>query len=146
MIINANLELLKDNLNKTISKLEKRKDEDKRKTTFMIAFGGLVSGLTTVLIGLSAYVGELATYFSIAALITSASLTIVQAWDNLFHHKKLWIIQTDALGSFKELKEDISHFETNKNLDQVIFNECYERYKQINKTLLSEWKLMRNKD
>lgn len=64
----------------------------------------------------------------------------------MFHHKKLWIIQTDALGSFKELKEDIAHYETGGNLDQDTINECYERYKLINKTLLTEWKLMRTKD
>lgn len=79
MKINASLNLLKEDLNTTINRLEKRKEEDKKKTTYTTAFGGVVSGLTTVLIGLSAYLKELSTYFSIAALITSASLTIVQA-------------------------------------------------------------------
>lgn len=53
MTINANIKLLKKNLNNTIDKLDKRKDEDKMKTTFAVTYGGLISGLTTILIGLS---------------------------------------------------------------------------------------------
>src|SRR5436853_1666999 len=92
MEIDADLILLKKDLNNTMKDIREKKENDKSKTTIVATYGGLVSALTTVLIGLSSYISNYATYFSIAALVTSASLTVVQAWDRLFNHKRLWII------------------------------------------------------
>ena len=148
MEINADFNLLKQSLTETIKKLQKRKDEDKTKSTFIVMYGALASGLTTVLIGLSTYAifGKYTTYFTIAALMISASLTVIQAWDGLFHHKRLWIVQAEALNKFKDLNQDLSHMETTKCFEQEAINECYKRYKEIYKTWNTEWQEMRNKE
>jgi hypothetical protein len=148
MEFNADFNLLKQNLGETIQKLKKRKSQAKTKSTFIVVYGALASGITTILIGLSTYsvLGKYTTYLTIAALIVSATLTIVQAWDGLFHHKRLWIIQSQALYKFKNLSEDLSHIESTKQVDQGLVNDCYKQYKEIYDTWNSEWYDMRNKD
>jgi len=148
MEINADFNLLKKNLTQAIQKLQKRKDNDKSKSTFIVMYRGLASGLTTVLIGLSTYsiFGKYTVYLTIAALIISASLTVVQAWDGLFRHKRLWIIQAEALNKFKELSQDLLHIETTKRFEQDLINDCYKRYKEIYKTWNTEWQEMRIKN
>jgi hypothetical protein len=148
MEITADFNLLKQSLNQTIHNLQKRKNNDKTKSTFIVMYGALASGLTTVLIGLSTYsiFGKYTTYLTIAALIISASLTVIQAWDGLFHHKRLWIIQAEALSKFKDLNQDLLHIETTKSFDQELINDCYKRYKEIYETWNAEWHEMRNKD
>jgi hypothetical protein len=145
MEINANLDLLKKELNQSIANLQKWKKKDKSKATFSITYGGIVSGLTTIFIGLSSYLSNYAKLFGIIALITSASLTIVQTWDGLFNHKKLWIIQAEALNEFYELRGDLSHLEASGKIDQEAINSCYEKYKQIYRRWNSSWSELRNK-
>jgi|APFre7841882724_1041349.scaffolds.fasta_scaffold00965_11 hypothetical protein len=144
MEVNADLDLLKKKIEQTISNFQKWKSEDKRKTTFVKTYGGLVSGLTTILIGLSSYLPDNVKGFSIAALITSASLTVVQTWDNLFNHKRLWLIEAEALAGFYELRGDLLHLEASGTIDQNAINICYERYKQIYRTWNSAWSELRN--
>jgi amino acid transporter len=148
MEINADFNLLKQNLAETIQKLQKKIKMSKTKSTFIVMYGALASGITTILIGLSTYsvFGKYTTYLTIAALIVSATLTIVQAWDGLFHHKRLWIIQSEALNKFKNLSQDLSHIESTKQFDQGLINDCYKQYKEIYDTWNSEWYNMRNKD
>ena len=83
---------------------------------------------------------------AIAALIFSASLTVIQAWDGLFHHKRLWIIQTQALNKFRELNQDLLHIETTNNFEQDLINDCYKRYKEIYTTWNTEWLELRIKE
>jgi amino acid transporter len=148
MEINADFNLLKQNLAETIQKLQKKIKMSKTKSTFIVMYGALASGITTILIGLSTYsvFGKYTTYLTIAALIVSATLTIVQAWDGLFHHKRLWIIQSEVLNKFKNLSQDLSHIESTKQFDQGLINDCYKQYKEIYDTWNSEWSDMRNKD
>jgi hypothetical protein len=143
MNIDADLGLLKENLDNEIKKLDSRKREDKLKATFVVTYGAFVSGLTTVLIGLSSYLSKYEIFFSIAALVTSASLTVIQAWDKFFNHKKLWIIQAEVLHGYEEIREDISHLEKANRVDQNAINECYERYKKINKNWSTIWMELR---
>jgi hypothetical protein len=55
MEINADFNLLKENLNQPIEKLQKRKNNDTAKSGFIVIYAAPASGLTTVLIGLSTY-------------------------------------------------------------------------------------------
>lgn len=148
MEINADFNLLRKSLTETIKKVEKRKNNDKSKSTFIALYAGIASGFTTVLIGLSTYsiFGNYTTYLTIAALIFSASLTVIQAWDGLFHHKRLWIIQTQALNKFRELNQDLLHIETTNNFEQDLINDCYKRYKEIYTTWNTEWLELRIKE
>ena len=139
MEIEADKETLVEDLNRTIDQLFKWKNSEKRKTNFVAVYGGLVSALTTVLIGLASYLQEYATQFQVLALLTSSSLTVVAAWDSLFRHKKLWVIQASVLHKFYELRNDIKHMEKSKQLTAEVVNQFYIRYKEIYGSLNQKW-------
>jgi hypothetical protein len=143
MKIDADLPLLKKSLDIEIEKLNSRKKNDKLKASFVVTYGAFISGLITVLIGLSSYLSKYEIWFIIAALITSASVTVIQAWDKFFNHKKLWIIQAEVLHGYEEIREDISHLEKTNRIDQNAINECYDRYKKINKNWNTNWMELR---
>ena len=143
MKVDANKERLKSKLVENIQKIKGRKNQDKAIAAFVVTYGAVISALTTVLISLSSYLSDYSLYFNIAALITSATVTVIQAWDKLFNHKRLWIIQAEVLNGLKELNEDLAHLEANNKLGQDETNECYERYKEIMRKWNSDWKDLR---
>jgi len=144
MKVEANKDLLKSRLTEMIRKIKGQKNQDKGIAAFVVTYGALISALTTVLIGLSSYLSNFALYFNIAALITSATVTVIQAWDKLFNHKRLWIIQSEVINRLKELNEDLAHLEASDKLGQNEANECYERYKEIMRKWNSDWKELRS--
>lgn len=143
MDVTADKETLISDLSHTIGQLQSWKKTDKNKTNFVAIYGGLVSALTTVLIGLASYIKVYDTTFQVAALITSSSLTVVAAWDGLFKHKKLWIIQASALNRFYELRNDINHMEKSGKLTPDVVNEFYVQYKHIYNQLNGKWLSLR---
>ncbi|MBK8486101.1 MAG: SLATT domain-containing protein [Saprospiraceae bacterium] len=146
MKIIADKILLKERLQSTIIKLKDRKEDDKNKTMFVVTYGAIISALTTILIGLSSYISSYSIYFNIAALFSSASITVIHSWDKLFSHKKLWLLEAQIYRELKELEEDIEHLEKTGNLHQDFLNQCYDRYKQIIKKWNTDWLEMRNSE
>ena len=98
MDVNADPSRLKSDLDARIEKLNVYRTRDKRKAAFVAIYTGIVSAITTVCIGIVAFLPDSWThYFGIASLITSASLTAVSAWDGIFGHKRLWVNQQSTL-------------------------------------------------
>ena len=93
---------------------------------------GIISAITTVCIGIVSFLPDgYSNIFGIISLLTSASLTVVAAWDGIFHHKKLWINASKTLNELYELDTDIRHTEASSNgVSQDQANEFYERYKK----------------
>jgi hypothetical protein len=139
LLIKADKVKLLDDVKKSIIKLSHRKDSDKKKTTIIITLVSVGSSITTVLIGLSSYFSDISVIFNITALVVSASVTVLSAWDKLFNHKRLWIMQAEALNAFKELDDDIKHLEATNSLSEEALNICYLRYKKIYSKWNSTW-------
>lgn len=65
---------------------------------------------------------------------------MVLAWDEIFHHKKLWINTSVTLNELYELETDIRHFEaTSQELSQDQLNQFYERYKEMMRDTNERW-------
>lgn len=106
---------------------------------------GFASATTTALIGLGSYFPDAANIFYIPALLVSASLTIVTAWDNLYRHKDLWIMNVKARNNFYNLKEDIEHAKRTKTLDQNQLKTFFQRYRDTLSESSRSWEAMRNR-
>ncbi len=145
MIVKADIKKLKSDIETGIKSLRKYQKGNKRKTTSIALYGGIVSALTTISIGLAAYTTDkYETAFKVAALIFSASLVVVHAWDGLFSHKELWKLQASTANNLRVLKIDIEHMEKSNTLTQVKINKCYIRYKAIFKEHNEAWQALRN--
>jgi len=141
--ITADKETLLADLSHSIGQLQSWKKADKNKTNFVAIYSGLIAALTTVLIGLAAYIESYATEFQVAALVTSSSLTVVTAWDRLFKHKDLWMIQATTLNKLYELRNDINHMEKSGKLSPDVVDKFYVQYKKIYSQLNKKWLRLR---
>ena len=88
MDITANFEILKSDMSHEIQRLRKRRSNNKYKAANIAIYTGAVAAITTVCIGIGAFVGEeIARVFGLISLVTSASISVVSAWDGIFNHK-----------------------------------------------------------
>lgn len=137
--------LIKD-VSSAVERIKKRMENNKRKKVIIVIFSAIGSALTTVLLGFSAYIKEYTIFFNVSAMTISGVTTVVASWDGLFDHKRLWIMQSEALNSFKELSEDMEHLERSGKLDQAAIDYCYLRYKEIYEKWNLDWKDLRFKE
>ena len=141
MKIDADIEKVKSDIAERIKWAKASRRDDKKRSAFVATYMGLVSAITTICIGIVSFLPEIySNFFGIISLITSASLTVVVAWDGIFHHKKLWINAAITLNELYELNTDIRHTEAGPNsVSQDQANEFYERYKKIMKNTNERW-------
>jgi hypothetical protein len=141
MEIKANIPELKKTLDDVTVKMKKWRNDDKRKAAFVAVYIGLVSAITTVCIGIVTFLPESSrSVFGIISLVSSASLTVVAAWDGIFHHKKLWINEARTMNELYELEADIRHAEkSSSGITQKQANDLYIRYKKIMSAWNERW-------
>ena len=143
-MINANLSVLEQDIETRIAKFKNVSQVNKQKTHFFVMSTAILSSLTTVMIALSQYANSYTVYLSAAALLISASLSILTAWDGLYNHKKLWTSYVTALTQLNELQADIKHLKANGEIEQTITNLLYARYKTIIGEVNENWLKLRS--
>ncbi len=132
MDIPADLDVLKGDISREIQRLRKSRSNNKYKAANIAIYTGAVAAITTVCIGIGTFVGEeLGRVFGLISLVTSASISVVSAWDGIFNHKKLWVSISLTLNQFYELDTDICHLEAQGDIDQETRNKLYIRFKKI---------------
>jgi hypothetical protein len=141
--INAALEILKADIKNHIQWKSANRVDDKRKSMLVAVYVGAVSAVTTVSIGLGSLLPEYKSLFGIVSLLTSASLTVVSAWDGMFHHKKLWVSNVRTLSDLYELESDVRHAESTNCTSQPEVNEFYQRFKKILRENSDHWQKIR---
>ena len=96
------------------------------------------------MIGLSKYFPIFGDELQVSALLISAILTIVMAWDKLFKHKEVWLISARGVRNFYELNDDIEHAEKTESLTPELLKNFYVRYKSILKEGDKTWDALRS--
>lgn len=129
-----------------IKRAQAGRKDDRRKAAFIAIYMGVVSAITTVCIGIVTFVSDkYSNLFGIVSLLSSASVTVVAAWDGIFHHKKLWINWVVMLNELYELENDIRHTEATSNVvTQEQINTFYSRYKKIMRDTNERWYKIRD--
>lgn len=146
MRIDANIEQTKADIDARIIWAKASRKDDKKKSAFVAIYMGVVSAITTVCIGIVSFLPDTySDFFGIISLLSSASLTVIVAWDGIFHHKKLWINAAITLNELYELEADIRHTEAGENgVSQEQANDFYARYKTIMKETNERWYKIRD--
>lgn len=143
-VIDANLELLERDLQGRIENFKEISQSNKKKTHFYVMSTAILSSLTTIMIALSQYPNDYTVYLSALALLVSASLSILTAWDGLYNHKKLWTSYVTALVQLYDLQADIQHLKAKSEVEQKIINMLYARYKGIIGEVNDNWLKLRS--
>lgn len=141
--IPANLDVLKTDLSNSITRLAKYRKDNKNKADRVVFWGAVISGSTTVSIGLGGLLAEDSVYFQALALLLSASLTVLTAWDGLYNHKRLWIIQASVLNELYQIQSDIRHLEASGAVEQSTVDALYQRYQSAFDEYNAQWQEMR---
>lgn len=150
MSINANLDVLANDIEGQIEGFKKRRNDNKRKAANIVIAGSVISAVTTILIGISTTISNVAytKIFSVLAIVASSSLAILQAWDGLFNHKRLWAQYADTLNRLYEIETDIRHTKAKaehdkKEIEQRVIDELYMKYKDILRGTNEQWLKLR---
>ncbi|MHC5068393.1 MAG: SLATT domain-containing protein [Planctomycetota bacterium] len=138
MDVQADPDLLAADLAEAIAWSRRSRRRDRRLALRVALYGGAVSALTTVLIGLASLWPEQARLLQALALITSASLTVIAAWDGIFNHRKLWVNAAVTLNELYEIDADLRHLRA-AGADRAAFDGLYQRYKEVMRSTNQRW-------
>lgn len=143
--MNADLNLLEQQIDEAILNYEQRRKENRRKYSIVGVISATMAAVTTVLIGLSNVWDATARTLSALAIVTSALVTIVSSWESIYNHKKLWMLYTDKWVLMKELKTDLAHLKKVEDNQEAV-NNLYIRYKGIVREFNDQWMAMKVMD
>lgn len=139
-------ELLEQQIRDATANYEERRQHNKRISRSVLILCASISAITTVLIGLSAAVADpYGRILGMIALGTSASVTVIGAWDGLFNHKKLWVLYTEHWIAMQDLLMDLEHAKKSGG-DDATYSRLYDRLKGIRASLDTKWQAMKLED
>lgn len=141
--INANLSILKKDIEHALKRLVGYRLENKKKAEIVVVATATISAATTIAIGLIPLWDRGEAAFRVIALVLSTSLTVLAAWDGLYNHKRLWLLQAEIVNKLYDILDDIKHLEATGAVDQEALNELYVRYKAAFGEFNSQWREMR---
>ncbi len=141
-------EILRSNIEHHVEVFKKKVFRDRRRTTEVEIFKGTAAAATTALLGIGQlkFFHDVSDAFQVLAIVLTALLAIVTAWDGLFRHKALWILNISARNQFFELREDFDHAVATDTLSDEMLIEFYARYKKILKATNDGWVSMRKSE
>jgi hypothetical protein len=93
--------------------------------------------MTTVLIGMSKTFADQA-WLSALALVTSAGITVLSAWDGFFRHRDLWVEKTDSWMSLQNLQSNLqfAKLKTGGSFSPEQVDDFDKRFDRI---VMAEW-------
>ena len=143
----STLEFIEAEIQARINSFKQKVEFNRKWANWAILLTALLSATTTVLIGLNQSSNNLKNLSAIA-LITSASITVVNAWDGVYQYRRRWVQYNDTLMRLKELKFDIEYakIRSGDNLSSEAVDQFKERYQIILRDTNKGWKEDRLKD
>jgi hypothetical protein len=132
-------------LDKRISSFRSRRDFYRRGSFSFVIFASFLTAVTTLLIGLGEIYKQ--TILSIFALGTSASLSVLTAWDAFYGHRQRWIESNETLMRLYKLKSDIAFELTLQGspLPEEHLRGYYNEYSQVLNDSNAQWKATRSR-
>jgi hypothetical protein len=127
-----------DHFTHTIAKFESDRHRHKTLALGLKMAASALGALATVLLGWEAP-GDFAPLLKNLALIMTALITVVAAYDAFFEPRKLWVRETFVLNSLRDLNRE---FEIKKAINDLAPDELAgfsERFHEILRKSLGEW-------
>ena len=141
--------LLEQQIAKWHANYEEKRNHNKRVSRSVAMLCAVISAITTVLIGASTSPLLTTTWgrvLALAAMVASAGVAVIAAWDGLFNHKKLWVLYTQHWIAMSELQMDLEHAKRATDSDDTVYEELYARFKAIRASLDAKWSAMKLED
>jgi hypothetical protein len=113
-----------------------------RNLAFLLKMGTTFFGsATTILLGLKGYssFSAHAESLSVAALISSAAVTLAATWETFFDHRWLWVRFTAAFERLTEISDDLEYALAKGNFSDNQVDLYYDRLKATLQETRSAW-------
>lgn len=139
--------LLRQLLTENIDGFRLSAASNKRRALVAKIITASLAAATTLLLGLksSPIFKEYENGFSSAALLFSAVVPVLVAWDTFFDHRWLWVRFTAAVTSLFKIRDDLNYSEANKELTQKVLDGFYGQFRNAVDQTSSSWLEKREK-
>jgi hypothetical protein len=150
--LNKKIEFLQMHIDERISRFTSKRIDNKFKARNFYVSTTVLAAISTIVLGLDVAGGGANTiiegYDKLTkniALIISAIITIVSAYDSFFDHKSLWVNFTTAKSKMRSLKFDLDYYlEGNDNIAKEDIERFKARYIDILNDVGKKWSNLRN--
>lgn len=149
--LNKKIEFLQMHIDERISRFTSKRIDNKFKARNFYVSTTVLAAISTIVLGLDVAGGSntiIEGYDKLTkniALIISAIITIVSAYDSFFDHKSLWVNFTTAKSKMRSLKFDLDYYlEGNDNIAKEDIERFKARYIDILNDVGKKWSNLRN--
>lgn len=144
--INKKIEFLRTHIDERINRFTSKRIDNKFKARNFYVSTTVLAAINTIVLGLDfANVQWFDNQTKNIALIISALITIVGAYDSFFDHKGLWINFTAARSKMRRLKFELEFYlEGNNNIEKEDIEMFKEKYNEILNDVGKKWSNLRS--
>lgn len=147
--LNKKVNLLRTKIDERISRFTSKRMDNKYKARNFYVSTTVLAAISTIILGLDVsnikWFAFLGIHAKNLALILSALITIVSAYDSFFDHKSLWVNFTNANSNLKNLKFEIDYYlEGNKDIKNEDIDRFKARYNEIMNDVGKKWSNLRS--
>jgi hypothetical protein len=103
-------------------------------------WGAVSSTVTTILLGWQGVSGSFMPYLRNTALVCSAGVTILSAFNAFYNHREIWVRYTVAWAQIRSIEKDLAFLVAGDTSDKERrLNELYERFRAVLDEADSSW-------
>jgi hypothetical protein len=113
-----------------------------RKAFYLKIIGLVLGSMTTVIIGISqkGIFKDDGEYFSIAALITSAIVSSLAAWEAFFSYRDRWFNFAEAAQNLRRVRDELDYAAaSDAGVSKTQLDEFFERFQKILQEAHTGW-------
>jgi len=146
--LKTKINFLMTQIDERISGFTKRRNDNKHKARNFHILVTLLGALSTIVLGLDLMKYEYLSFFQDntknIALVISAAITVVSAYNTFFDHKGLWVNYTNTRNDLYALKFDIDFYlQGNENLEHKEITQFKDRYSELLDRANQKWSKLR---
>ena len=146
-LIEPHADTFEQDLAKEINLASRRRKENKNKANCVVLGGAILSAVTTLLIALpSLFPEQFANWFQGFALLFSVALTVLNAWDGLFDHRRLWINQAELQTRLEQIQRDLKNLIEQDKVQSDLLCRLYVEFKTALTSYHQQWLEMRSEE
>ena len=135
------IKFTREKMTRSIGFLDKSSSEFGHKSFLMKIPAATLGAITTVLIGASGKLPQdYSNYLSITSLVTSATVSVLAAWEAFFGYGDLRLTRANAAKSIRRVRDELDYAVASpEGLSRQKLDELFERFqKMVRDALVSE--------
>ncbi len=146
MPLDGKVKFLRENIDSQVESFSRRRNSNKQKA-FLVKLGtSAAAGTATVILGFQGYIDPV--WAKNIALILSALITFVSAWDAYFNHRALWLRYTETVTELRSLLAELDYLTCSgtESLEEKKLDAIFHRYQEVLGETNSWWQNVREDD